>query len=96
MLKNLFLTSFRPLFVALDHICQLTFKVACKVEKCFLKLFHVTLIKIELQKSNLHQMIHGKVYFLTCFMQNVKKLNILSSTVPDLQPERYGGPFSPL
>ena len=58
----------------------------------FLTLFHVTLIKYELQKSNLHQMNHLKVYFLTYFMQNSQKLNMVGYTASNMWPKRYGGP----
>ena len=52
------------------------------------------MLKIEQQKSNLHQFNHGILDIMICFMQNVKKLNIVGSTALDLQPEKYGGPCS--
>ena len=60
----------------------------------FLTLFHVTLIKYELQKSNLHQMNHLKVYFLAYFMQNSQKLNMVGYTASNMWPKRYEGPCS--
>ena len=68
--------TFRPFLLVLNHICQSRIKVACKVAKSFLTLFPVTLVKVEVQESNLHQMNHKKVYFLTHFMQNVQKLHM--------------------
>ena len=70
-------TSFKALFVGLNHICHLRIKVASKVAKLFSTLLVITWVKIELQKSNLHQINHLKVYFVTCFMQNIQKLTMV-------------------
>ena len=73
--KNL---TLRPFLLVLNHICQSRIKVACKAAKSFLTLFPVTLVKVKkVQASSLHQMKHEKVYFLTCFMQSVQKLNMV-------------------
>ena len=84
--------SFRPLFIGLNHIFHLKNKVAFNVKINFLTLFHVTLKKHELQKSNLHQLNHLKVYFLAYFMQNSQKLNMVGYTASNMWPKRYGGP----
>ena len=47
-------TSFKALFVGLNHICHLRIKVASKVAKLFLTLLVIIWVKMELQKSNLH------------------------------------------
>ena len=67
-------------------------KVACKVAKSFLTLFPVTLVKVEVQESNLHQMNHKKVYFLTCFMQNIQKPNMVGSRALNDRSNHYGPP----
>ena len=67
-------------------------KVACKVAKSFLTLFPVTLVKVEVQESNLHQMNHKKVYFLTCFMQNIQKPNMVGSIALNDRSNHFGPP----
>ena len=67
-------------------------KVACKVAKSFLTLFSVTLVKVEVQESNLHQMNHKKVYFLTHFMQNVQKLHMGGGRALNDRANHYGPP----
>ena len=67
-------------------------KVACKLAKSFLTLFSVTLVKIEVQESNLHQINNKKVYFLTYFMQNIQKLNMVGSRALNDRPNHYGPP----
>ena len=67
-------------------------KVACKVAKSFVTLFPVTLVKVEVQESNLHQMNHKKVYFLTCFMQNIQKPNMVGSRALNVRSNHYGPP----
>ena len=84
--------TFRPLIIGSNHICCLKITVACKVAKSFLTLLPVTLVKIEVQESNLHQMNHKKVYFLTCFMQNIQKPNILGSRALNVRSNHYGPP----
>ena len=37
-------------------------------------------------------MNHLKVYFLTYFMQNSQKLNMVGYTASNMWPKRYGGP----
>ena len=69
-------------------------KVACKVAKSFLTLFPVTLVKVEVQESSLHQMNHKKVYFLPCFMQNVQKLNMVGCRALNDRSNHYGLPCS--
>ena len=81
--------TFRPFLLVLNH---LRIKVACKVAKSFLTLFPVTLVKVEVQESNLHQMNHKKVYFLTCFMQNIQKLNMVGSIALNDRANHYGPP----
>ena len=49
-------------------------------------------MKIEVQKSSLHQIKHLKAYFMTCFMQNAQKLNVLWCTAQSVCLETYGGP----
>ena len=96
-----------PLLNILDHVFKkLTFgsfllvlnhmriKVACKVAKLFLTLFPVTLVKVEVQESSLHQMNHKKVYFLPCFMQNVQKLNMVGCRALNDWSNHYGPPCS--
>ena len=73
-------------------MCQLRIMVACKVAKPFLTFFPVTLVKVEVQESNLHQMSHKKVLFLTCSMQNVQKLNMVGSRTLNDCPNHYGPP----
>ena len=67
-------------------------KVACKVAKSFLTLFPVTLVKVEVQESNLLQMNCKKVYFLACFMQNVQKSNMVGSRALNDWANHYGPP----
>ena len=43
--------TFRSFSLVLNH---LRIKVACKVAKSFLILFPVTLVKVQVQESNLH------------------------------------------
>ena len=76
----------------LNHICQSRIKVACKVAKSFLTLFPVTLVKVEVQESNLYQMNQKKVYFLTCFVQNVQKFNMVGCRALNGCPNHYGPP----
>ena len=83
---------FSPFLLVLNHICQSRIKVACKVAKSFLTLFPVTLVKVEVQESSLHQMNHKKVYFLTCFMQNVQKLNMVGYRALNDRADHYGPP----
>ena len=84
--------TFRSLLLVLNHICQLRIKVACKVVKSFLTLIPVILVKFEVQESNLHQMNHKKVYFLTCFMQNIQKPNMVGSRALNDRANHYGPP----
>ena len=83
---------FSPFLLVLNHICQSRIKVACKVAKSFLTLFPVTLVKVEIQESSLHQMNSKKVYFLPCFMQNVQKLNMVGCTALNDRANHYGPP----
>ena len=87
---------FSPFLLVLNHICQSRIKVACKVAKSFLTLFSVTLVKVEVQESNLHQMNHKKVYFLTCFMQNIQKPSMVGSRALNDQANHYGPPCKSL
>ena len=73
------MTFLAPFLLVLNRICQSRIKVACKVAKSFLTLFLVILVKVEVQESNLYQMNQKKVYFLTCFMQNIQKPNMVGS-----------------
>ena len=84
--------TFRPFLLVLNHICQSRIKVACKVAKSFLTLFPVTLVKVEVQESSLHQMNRKKVYFLPCFMQNVQKLNMVGCRALNDRSNHYGPP----
>ena len=84
--------TFRPFLLVLNHICQSRIKVACKVAKSFLTLFPVTLVKVEVQESSLHQMNCKKVYFLTCLMQNVQKLNMVGCRALNDRANHYGPP----
>ena len=77
--------------MVLNH---LRIKVACKVPKSFLTLFPVTLVKVEIQESNLHQMNPKKVYFLTRFMQNVQKLHKVGCRALNDWANHYGPPCS--
>ena len=43
--------TFRSFLLVLNHM---RIKVACKVAKSFLTLFPATLVKVELQESNVH------------------------------------------
>ena len=81
--------TFRSFLLVLNHM---RIKVACKVAKSFLTLFPVTLVKVEVQESNLHQINHKKVYFFTCFMQNVQKLNMVGSRALNDRANHYGPP----
>ena len=83
---------FSPFLLVLNHICQPRIKVACKVAKSFLTLFPVTLVKVEVQESSLHQMNCKKVYFLTCLMQNVQKLNMVGCRALNDRSNHYGPP----
>ena len=71
-------------------------KVACKVAKPFVTLFPITLVKVEVQESSLHQMNFKKVYFLTCFMQNAQKLNMVGSIALNDRANHYGPPCTRL
>ena len=82
--------TYRPVIVGSNHICCLKVTVACKVAKSFLTLFPVTLVKIEVQESTLHQMNHKKVYFLTRFMQNFQKLNMVGCRTLNDRANHYG------
>ena len=81
--------TLRPFLLVLN---QLRIKVACKVAKLFLTLFPVTLVKVEVQESSLHQMNRKKVYFLPCFMQNVQKLNMVGCRALNDRANHYGPP----
>ena len=81
--------TFRPFLLVLNH---LRIKVACKEAKSFLTLFPVTLVKVEVKESNLHQMNHKKVYFLTHFMQNVQKLHMGGGRALNDRANHYGPP----
>ena len=81
--------TFRSFLLVLN---QMRIKVACKEAKSFLILFLVTLDKDEVQESNLHQMSHKKVYFLTCFMQNVQKLKMAGCRALNERANHYGPP----
>ena len=81
--------TFRSFLLVLNHM---RIKVACKVAKSFLTLFPVTLVKVEVQESSLHQMNHKKVYFLPCFMQNVQKLNMVGCRALNDRANHYGPP----
>ena len=81
--------TFRSFLLVLNH---LKIKVACKEAKSFLTLFPVTLVKVEVQESSLHQMNHKKVYFLTCFMQNVQKLIMVGCRALNGRQNHYGPP----
>ena len=70
--------------MGLNFICHLRIKVASKVAKLFLTLLAVTWVKIELQKSNLDQINHLKVYFVTCFMPNIQKLTMVGYTASNV------------
>ena len=83
---------FSPFLLVLNHICQSRIKVACKVAKSFSTLFPLTLVKVELQERNLHQIKHKKVYFFTCFMQNVQKLKMAGCRALNEQSILYGPP----
>ena len=83
---------FSPFLLVLNHICQSRIKVACKVAKTLLTLFPLTLVKVEVQESNLHQMNHKKVYFLTCFMQNIQKPNMVGSRALNDHSNHHGPP----
>ena len=78
--------------LVLNQMCQLRIMVACKVAKPFLTLFPVTLVTFEVQEDDLHQMNHKKVFFLTCFMQNIQKPNILGSRALNVRSNHYGPP----
>ena len=78
--------------LVLNQICQLRIMVACEVAKPFLTLFPVTLVTFEVQESNLHQMNHKKVYFLTRFMQNVEKLHMGGGRALNDRANHYGPP----
>lgn len=80
----------------LKHIFHLRTKVACNVKKEFWTHFPVTLIKVKLQKSNLYQINHLKVYFLVYFIKNIRKLNMIYPTTQNMRVERYGGPCTRL
>ena len=84
--------TFRSLLLVWNHIRQSRIKVACKVAKSSLTLFSVTLVKVEVQESNLHEMSHKKVYFLTCFMQNIQKPNMVGSRALNDRANHYGPP----
>ena len=86
---------FSSFLLVLNHTCQSRIKVVCKVAKSFLTLFPVTLVKVEVQESNLHQMNHKKVYFLTCFMQNIQKPNMVGSRALNVRSNHYGPPCKP-
>ena len=81
--------TFRSFLLVLNHM---RIKVACKVAKSFLTLFPVTLVKVEIQESNLHQMNPKKVYFLTRFMQNVQKLHKVGCRALNDWANHYGPP----
>ena len=81
--------TFRSFLLVLNHM---RIKVACKEAKSFLTLFPVTLVKVEVQESNLHQINHKKVYFLTCFMQNLQKPIMVGSRALNDRANHYGPP----
>ena len=55
-------------------------------------LLPVTLVKIEVQESNLHQMNHKKVYFLTCFIQNIQNHSMVGCRALNERAILYGPP----
>ena len=52
----------------------------------------VSLVKIELQKDNLHQMNYWKVYILVCLIKIFQKVNMVGPVDKNVRPKRYGGP----
>ena len=63
-----------------------------QISKIISDTFPVTVVEVEVQESSLHQMNHKKVYFLTFFMQNVQKLNMVGSRALNYRPNHYGPP----
>ena len=59
--------TFRSFLLVLNHICQSRIKVACKVEKSFLTLFPLTLVRVEVQSQQ-------KVFSLKNSSRNCKFL----------------------
>ena len=78
------------------YIFHLRTKVACNVKKEFWTHFPVTLKKVKLQKSNLYQINHLKVYFLAYFIKNIRKLNMICTKTQNMRVERCGGPCTRL
>ena len=70
-------------------------KNACKVAKPYLTLFPVTFVKVEIEENNIHQMNYKKVYVLTCFMQNVQKLNMVGCRALNDRANHYRPPCIP-
>ena len=62
-----------------------------KVAKWYWRFSPVSLIKIDLQKTNLHQMNHWKVYFLAYFIINIPKVNMVGPRDSNVLTKTYGG-----
>ena len=67
-------------------------RLHAKLQNHFWYFFPVTLVKVEIQESNLHQMNHKKVYFLTCLMQNFQKINMVGCRALNDRANHYGQP----
>ena len=70
-------------------------RVWSKVEKWYWRFFPVSLLKIDLQKTNLHQMNQWKVFFLAYFIINIPKVNIVGpSADQNIWRTLYNGGFT--
>ena len=63
-----------------------------KVAKRYWRLYPVSLMKIDLQKTNLHQMNYWQVYFLAHIIQNIQKVNMVGPRDSNVLAKTYGGP----
>ena len=94
--KNLveasFLIIYTPILLVSIKIDIPGTKVWSKVAKLYWRSCPVSLIKIDLQKTNLHQKNYWKVYFLAYFIQNIQKVNMVGPMDSNMPTKTYGGP----
>ena len=84
--------SFRPFLNGLNHNWYPQYTVSANLQSDIWLFFPVSLVKINLQKSNKHQMNHWKIYFLAYFITKIQKVNMVSHKDSNVRAKRYGGP----
>ena len=63
-----------------------------QVTKWYWRFSPVSLVNIDLQKSNLHQMNYWKAYFLAFSIKNIQNVIMVGPRNSNLPAKKYGGP----